>query len=119
MPNRVLVPFDMAEETVIHAVPKRFRHVTSVSCISVAGDALCPILITEYLISDSLEINDICQDEDAMIRKRTLPYINEALFYKYISTIFYLYLQSIRDSLTTQREIAMLLIYSCETHCSE
>jgi hypothetical protein len=109
----------MAEETVIHVVHKRLRYMTSVSCISVAGDALYPIMITEYPISDSLWINDLCQDEDAMTRRRTLPYINEALFCEYISTIFYLYLQSIRNSLTTQGEIAMLLMYSCKTHCSE
>jgi hypothetical protein len=59
-PNRVLVFSDMTEETVIHAIPKRFRYVTSVSCISVTGDALCPIVITEYPISDSLWINDLC-----------------------------------------------------------
>jgi hypothetical protein len=53
-PKKILIPSDMAYETVFHAVFQRFRHVTSLTCISAAVKTLYPMVIIANPISDGL-----------------------------------------------------------------
>jgi hypothetical protein len=71
----------MAEETLFHIISRIFKHVTLMTCILVAGNTRCPMVITANPISDSFWINNLRQDEDAMIRRQIPPYIDETLFY--------------------------------------
>jgi hypothetical protein len=69
--------------------------VTLLACISAAGDALTPMVISGMAIQDSLWQNDLRQDEDAMIRSRTPAYIDSELFYEYISTVLIPYIDNV------------------------
>jgi hypothetical protein len=52
--KKVIVPADVRNEDVYHAVSRRHRHVTLLTCVSAAGHALPPMLITGNPIPESL-----------------------------------------------------------------
>jgi hypothetical protein len=70
-------------------------------------------------ISDALFEKGLRQDEDVMIRRRDPAYIDEELFYEYISSVFCPYLQDVRNKLGAEEEMAVLLMDSCKPHCSQ
>jgi leucyl-tRNA synthetase len=81
--------------------------------------ALTPLIVTAYPIPDILWSRGLRQDEDAMIRQRSLADITEKLFSNYISTIFISYLMAVRDRIGFQNETAVLLMDTAIPQTSE
>jgi hypothetical protein len=75
------VPADVPNEDVYHHV-SRHHHVTLQACVSAAGDALTPMLVTGNPVLNSLWSLDLHQDEDFMIPLRNTAYLEEALCYE-------------------------------------
>jgi hypothetical protein len=75
--KKVIVAADIRKEDVYHAVSRRHRPVTLLVCVSAAGDALTPMLITENTILESLWSRGFRPDEDVMVRRRNPAYLGE------------------------------------------
>jgi hypothetical protein len=117
--KKVVVPADVRKEDVYHAVSRRHRHVTLLACVSPAGDALTPMLITGNPILESLWSRGLRLDEDVMVRRRNPAYLDEELFHEYISTVLIPYVFSLRSRLELVDQAAVLLMDSALPHTSE
>jgi hypothetical protein len=117
--KKIIAPSAVRKEDVHHAVSRRHRHVTLLACVSAAGDALTPLIVTTNAIRDSLWSRGLRQDEDAMVRRRTPAYVDEELFFEYISTVFIPYVATVRDRPGLENEFGVLLMDSAPAHMSD
>ena len=76
-PKKVFIDKSMDSNSISHSISRRITHITILTCVSAAGDSLMPLLIMKYSIQDSLWKTGLRQDEDAMIRTRDPPYIEQ------------------------------------------
>jgi hypothetical protein len=118
-PKKVIVPQGIPADEVYHSVSRRYRHVTLLACVSAAGDALTPMVISGPPIRDSLWTKGLRQDEDAMVRQRNPAYVSEELFFEYMTTVFIPYVANIRQRPEFENEPAVLLMDSALPHVSE
>jgi hypothetical protein len=95
--RNVIVLAEVHKEDVYHVVSRRHRHITILACVSAASDALTPILVTGNSIRESLWNRGLHRDEDIVIRRRNPAYLDEALFYEYISGMFIPYVSTLRS----------------------
>jgi hypothetical protein len=86
--QKVIVPAEVGKEDVYHAVSRRHAHVTLLACVSTAGDALTPMLITGNPMLKSLWNRGLRLDEDFMVRRRNTAYLDEEFLHEYISIVF-------------------------------
>jgi hypothetical protein len=61
-------------------------------------------------IPDSFWSNGLRPDEDIIIRHRSLPYIDESIFSEYITYIFIVYVNSVRENPDLHSEYAVILM---------
>jgi hypothetical protein len=116
--KKVIAPAAVPKEDVFHSVSRRHRHTTLLACISAAGDAMTPMLITSSPIRESLWSRGLRQNEDVMVRHRTPAYIDEELFFGYISDVFIPYVLAVRNRPELESEPAVLLMDSALPHVS-
>jgi hypothetical protein len=93
--------------------------VTLLACVSAAGDALTPMIISGPPIRDSLWSKGLRQNEGAMIRQRHPAYINEELFFEYMLRAFVPYVTAFCDKPEFANQTAVLLMDSALPHVSE
>jgi hypothetical protein len=62
-PRKVLAPVAVSAGEMFHSVSRRYRHVTLLACVSAAGDALTPMIISQAPVRDSLWSRSLRQDE--------------------------------------------------------
>jgi hypothetical protein len=117
--EKVVMPASLSPDDIFHPVSRRYSHATILACVSAAGDALTPMIISGMPIRDSLWEQGLRQDEDAMTRLRTTAYINGDLFYEYISTVLVPYVTNVRSNRDLANEPAVLLMDSVCPHISE
>ena len=118
-PKNVIVPRLVSPDDVYHAVSRRYRHITLLACVSAAGDALTPMIIVGSNVPDSIWRHGLREDEDVMIRTRQPAYIDESLFYEYITSVFIPYVLNLRQKPEFAAEKAVLLMDSASPHVSE
>jgi hypothetical protein len=80
------------------------------ACVSVAGDALTPMVISGPPIRDSLWVMGSRQDEDVMVRQPNPAYISEELFFEYVTNVFVPYVTQLRDKPEFMNEPVVLLM---------
>jgi hypothetical protein len=86
--------------------------VTLLAYVSAAGDTLTPMIIMGLPIHDSLWATRLRQDEDVMIQKWNPAYIDEELFFEYISNVFVPYAVNLRVQPHFESETAILMMDS-------
>jgi hypothetical protein len=118
-PRKVIAPLDVAAGNVFHPVSRKYRHVTLLACVSAAGDALTPMIISQTPVRDSLWRQGLRQDEDVMVRQRSPAYVNEELFYEYLTEVFVPYVNSLRRAEPFSGQLAVCLMDSASPHVSE
>jgi hypothetical protein len=62
-PKKVIVPRSVSPGDVYHSASRRYQHVILLACISAAGDALTPMIISVSSIPASLSAQGLWQDE--------------------------------------------------------
>jgi hypothetical protein len=117
--RKVIIPAEARKEDVYHAASRRHHHVTLLACVSVAGDTLTHMLVTGNPIRESLWNRGLRPNEDRVIRRRNSAYLDEALFYEYISGVVIPYVSTLRSRLEITDQPAILLIDSALPHTSE
>jgi hypothetical protein len=118
-PKKIIAPRSVPADQVFHSVARRYRHVTLLACVSAAGDALTPMIISGPVIRDSLWAMGLRQDEDAMVRRRNPAYVSEELFFEYVSDVVIPYVDSLRSQPQFENQPAILLMDSALPHVSE
>jgi hypothetical protein len=63
--------------------------------------------------------NGLCVDEDALIRHRSPPYIDESTFFEYITDVLIPYVNSVQQNHDLYREYAVVLMDSAGPRVSE
>jgi hypothetical protein len=117
--RKVLVPASVDSDDVFHPVSRKYKHMTLLVCVSAGGDALCPMLIVANEIPPDMGDRGLRLDEDVMIRTRNPPYINEQLFFEYLSTVLVPYIIDVREKIEKTEERAILLMDGMTAHTSE
>jgi hypothetical protein len=77
------------------------------------------MVISEMPIRESLQQNGLRQHEDVIVRSRRPAYIDGQLFYKYISSVFVPYVNTVRNNPAVADEPAVLLLDSASPHVSK
>jgi hypothetical protein len=106
--KKVVASAAVRKEDIYHFVARRHRHMTILTCISAAGDALTSILITSSPIRNSLSSHGLRQDEDVMLHRYTPADVNEELFFQHISEVFIPNVVAVRTPQELERETAIL-----------
>jgi hypothetical protein len=114
--KRVIVPAAIRKEDVYYSMSHCHRHITLLACVSATGDAITPLLITANPIHLSLWSNSFSENEDVMVRRRAPVYVNEDLFFEYISTVFIPYVVSVRNRPALVNQFTVLLMDSALLH---
>jgi hypothetical protein len=109
-PKKIIVPISIPEEDVYHPVSRKFKHLSLLACVSAAPDSLTPLVVSTSPIPDSLWSNGLRADEDALIRHRSPPYIDESTFFEYITDVLIPYVNSVRQNPDLYREYVVLFI---------
>jgi hypothetical protein len=104
---------------VFHAVSRRYHHVILLACVSAVDDALTSMIISQAPVRDSLWIRSFRRDEEAIVHQRNPAFIDEQLFYEYLSGVFIPYLANLRSHDICSQEIAICLMDSASMHVSE
>jgi hypothetical protein len=94
--KKVIAPPVVRKEDVYYCVSSRPGHMILLARVSVAGDAVTPMLITRTPVRASLRTGGLRQNEDVVVRRRTPAYIDEELFFEYITSIFIPYVDAVR-----------------------
>jgi hypothetical protein len=118
-PKKVIAPRSIPADEVYHSVSRKYRHVTLMACVSAAGDALTPMVISGPPIRDSLWALGLRRDEDVMVRQRNPAYISEELFFEYLTNVLVPYVAQLRNKSEFMNEPAVLLMDSALPHVSE
>lgn len=118
-PKKVIVPYSVKDEDVYHSVTRRYKHLTLLACVSAAGDALTPMVITSNAIKNSIWSKGLRPDHDVFLRRREPPYINEELFYEYITQVLLPFVSYKRRNTHYDHQKAVLMMDSCSSHISE
>jgi hypothetical protein len=105
--KNVFVPRSVSPDDVYHPVSRRYGHGTLLACPSAAGDTLTPMVISGAPTPDFLGSQGLRQYEDVMSRHRQPAYVDENLFYEYISHVFVPYGRNIREKSEFANETAV------------
>jgi hypothetical protein len=82
-PKCVMIPTEARETTLHYPASRKIRHQTLVCCVTAAGDAYCPLLVSsdpaaraifKHQIRDGIEISP-------------WPYVNAEIFERYVDTV--------------------------------
>jgi hypothetical protein len=118
-PKKVVVPASVQEENVYHPISHSFKHLSLLAYVSEVGDSLTFLIIIADPIPDSLWVNGLCEDEDAIVRHRSPPYIVESIFFEYITHVLVPYVTYVRTKPELAREYAIVLMNSASPHVSD
>lgn len=116
---KVVVPKSADKNGVQHHVPRNTTHMTLLVCVSSAGDALTPMLITKCAIPQDFEKTGVRLGEDIIIKQKNTPYMDDALFTEYITTVLIPYISNLRQNNMYINEKAVILMDNARCHCSE
>jgi hypothetical protein len=80
--KKIIAARSISADQVLYSVSRRYRHMTFLTCVSAASDALTPMVIPGPPIHGSLWATDLRQNEDVIIQQRNPAYINEELVFE-------------------------------------
>ena len=116
--KKVIAPKYANRNRIQHKVSRKLQHMTMLACVSSAGDALTPMLIMKNSIPDELEETGIRIGEDVILKQRQKPYMDEQLFFEYITTVLIPYIDKLRENEMYSNEKALIMMDSASCHCS-
>jgi hypothetical protein len=116
--KKVIAPAAVRRENVYRSVSRGPRHMTLLTYVSAPRDAGTPMVITTKPVRTSLWSRSVRQNEDVIICRRTPAYIDEELFFEYITSILISYVDAGRSRAGLETETAILLMDSALPHTS-
>jgi hypothetical protein len=114
----VLIPAAAQHTTLHYPVNRQIRHQTLVCCVTAAGDAYCPLLVSADPHVIDVFDTGIRNGIDLKIEISHSPYVNQQLFEKYLDEIVLPAVVSNRELEGCRNKPAILFCDNCSAHCS-
>jgi hypothetical protein len=83
----VLIPTEARETTLHYPANRKIRHQTLVCCVTVVGDAYCPLLVSSDLAARVVFEHQIRDGIDLQIENSPSPCIKAEIFERYVDTV--------------------------------
>jgi hypothetical protein len=101
-------------------VSRKEKHITCITTISMAGDALIPLLVIHRRMIDADVWEEGWRDgQDFMIRSSDTSHVTRPIFTEYVTSVILPYFAATRESLHLQDFTGVLLCDNCSSHIDE
>jgi hypothetical protein len=120
--KKVIIPMTMDGQTIHHGASRSVRYISVITCISAGGESLTHFIVTSHIsdgIRKKLMSRSVRLGVDFVLRQRSKTYVSRKLFLEYITTIFLLYLNELRESEEFEACEAVLLMDNYSSHVSD
>jgi hypothetical protein len=116
----VIIPHQERPCRIEYAVSRKEKRITCITTISMAGDALMPLLAAHRRTIDAAVWEKAWRDgQDFMIRSNDTSYVTRPIFTKHMTSVILPYFAATRESLHLQDFTGVLLCDNCSSHISE
>jgi hypothetical protein len=86
-PKYILIPTEARETTLHYPASRKIRHRTLVCCVTAAGDAYCPLLVSSDPAARAACKHQIRDGIDLQIEISHSPYVNVEICERYVDAI--------------------------------
>jgi hypothetical protein len=86
-PKCVLMPTEARETTLHYPASRKIRHQTLVCCVTAAGDAYCPLLVSSDPAAQAVFEHQILDGIDFRIEISPSSYVTTEIFERYVDTV--------------------------------
>jgi hypothetical protein len=114
----VLMPTEARETTLDYRASRKIRHQTLVCCVTAAGDAHYPLLVSSDPATRAVFEHQIRDGIDLQIEIRPSPYVNAEIFERYVDTVLIPTAQANRQLPGCDKKSAILFCSNCSAHMS-
>ena len=115
--KKVIVPSSMKDVRIEYEVDRSEKKISLVSIISMAGDTLTPLIITNRKTVDKNLMNSgIRLGEDVIIQYQQSSFATKKIISDYINDVFLNYIENLRKNEIYSDKPAVLLCDNCSAH---
>jgi hypothetical protein len=118
-PKRILLPTEARTTTLHYPASRKIRHQTLVCCVTAAGDAYCPLLISAQATARDVFRHQIRDRIDLQIEIAPSPYVTSEIFQRYIETVLIPAVEANRELPGCANKPAILFCDNCSAHMSD
>jgi hypothetical protein len=115
----VLIPSRVRNATLHYPIDRRIRHQTLICCITAAGDAYCPLLMSADRSVRQVFDLGVRDGIDLKIEIAASPYVTQELFNTYIDEVVISVAVANRELAGCSGKPAILLRDNCSAHCCD
>jgi hypothetical protein len=115
----VLIPQRATNTSLHYPVDRKIRHQTLICCITAAGDAYCPLLVSADPHMTEVFRTGVRDGIDLKIEIASSPYVTQAIFEKYIDEVLVPAVVANCDLDGCTDKPSILFCDNCSAHCSE
>jgi hypothetical protein len=117
-PQCALIPTEARETTLHYSASRKIRHQTLVCCVTAAGDAYCPLLVSSDPAPRAVFGHQMREGIDLQIEINPSPYVNGEIFEKYVDTVLIPAVDANRQLPGCDKKPAILFCDNCSAHMS-
>jgi hypothetical protein len=121
-PKCVLTPAEAREITLHYPASQKIRHQTLVCCVTDAGDAYSPLLVSSDPAARAVFEYQIRDGIDFRIEINPSPYVNAEIFERYVDTVLIPAVEANRQLPGCDKNqpfcFATIVQLTCRIHCS-
>jgi hypothetical protein len=116
----VIIPHQKRPYKIEYAVSRKEKRISWITTISLASDALMPLLLIRRKTINAAVWEEGCRDgQDFMIRSNNTSYVARPIFTKYVTSVILPYFDATRESLRLQDFNSVLLCDNCSSPMNE
>jgi hypothetical protein len=104
--------------TLYYPASRNIRHQTLVSCVTAAGDAYCPLLVSSDPAARAVFEHQIRDGIDFQIEISLSPYVNAEIFQRYVDTVLIPAVEANRQLPGCDKKLAILFCDNSSAHVS-
>ena len=118
--KKVIVSQRIPTKKVFYSVKRSEKRLTVVSAISMAGDVLVPLVISQRkTFAQELIDSGIREGEDFIFKHQKSAFINKEIFGDYIRDVVFPYIDELRKHKKFENEMAVILCDNCSSHVDD
>jgi hypothetical protein len=121
-PKCLLIATEARETTLHYPASRKIRHQTLVCCVTAAGDAYCPLLVSSDPAARAVLERQIRDGIDLQIKVSPSPYLNAEIFERYVDTVLIPAVEANRQLLGCDKNqpfcFATIVQLTCRIQCS-
>jgi hypothetical protein len=118
--RKVIIPYQVQPRKIEYAVTRKEKRISCITTISMAGDALMPLLVIHRRTIDDAVWEEGWRDgQDFMIRSNSSSYVTREIFKEYLTQVLMPYVETTRQSLHLEQFAGALLCDNCASHVDD